>query len=124
MYVHELLSREAIVSSLKAIHDAGVQHNHLDEYNVVINERGRPFIIDFEHAEEHACGRKMDIVVNALRPAPSQFGCTELWNVIDDMGLWKPCELRLSVCMFFALFSTFYSITLVIIDGRSSDHNA
>ena len=51
---------------------------------------GIPLVIDFEDATEEECERKMDVVVNNIRPHPHKFGCRELFALADELGLWKP----------------------------------
>lgn len=44
------LSRAAFRSILNSLHDAGVVHDDIREPNLLINEDGVPFIIDFDRA--------------------------------------------------------------------------
>lgn len=70
------------------MHMAGVEHNDLDATNI-IRYMDHWWIIDFEHADYHACGVKMGIEVGAISPPTEQFGCDELWHVAMDLGLWR-----------------------------------
>ena len=56
----------------------------------VLNCNGIALVIDFEDATEEECERKMDVVVNSIRPHPARFGCQELFELTKELELWKP----------------------------------
>ena len=56
------------------VHDGGVQHGDFSPRNVVVDNRGHPFILDFSHANGgHKCAGTGD--------------CSELRNAMDQLGL-------------------------------------
>ncbi|KAH9940238.1 hypothetical protein B0H21DRAFT_755126 [Amylocystis lapponica] len=82
-------SKIALISALLTLHDAGVEHGDLRECNVVFSPKGRPYIIDFDHAKSHVC-ESMKIMVHGPAPTRRQFGCDELFDACKEMGLWTP----------------------------------
>ena len=79
-----------LVDAICHIHEAGIVHNDFAERNV-LDHNGVPIIIDFEDAIEEVCSCKMEIIENALSPHPADFDCKELFDVCQDLGVWKPC---------------------------------
>jgi tRNA A-37 threonylcarbamoyl transferase component Bud32 len=54
LYYHS--NRRKLGESLLAIHRHGVAHKDMAERNVVLNEKGDPFVIDFElSSDDHKC---------------------------------------------------------------------
>ncbi|TFY80402.1 hypothetical protein EWM64_g3613 [Hericium alpestre] len=80
--------RDAVVSAVEAIHDAGVRHRDISEDNI-LDHNGRPMIINFEAAQDHVCERKKPIVKGAIEPHPHEFNCDELQWVCRSSLFWK-----------------------------------
>ncbi|ETW75426.1 hypothetical protein HETIRDRAFT_331517 [Heterobasidion irregulare TC 32-1] len=78
-----------LVDAICHIHEAGIVHNDFAERNV-LDHNGVPIIIGFEDAIEEVCSCKMEIIENALSPHPADFDCKELFDVCQDLGVWKP----------------------------------
>ncbi|KAH9940245.1 hypothetical protein B0H21DRAFT_755161 [Amylocystis lapponica] len=82
-------SKIALISAFLRLHDAGVEHGELREWNVVFTPQGRPYIINFDHAKSHTC-ESMKIAVHRPAPTRQAFGCDELFDACEEMGLWAP----------------------------------
>lgn len=73
------------------IHQAGVEHDEFVEGDILVDERGRVSVIDFEEAFEMKCKRRRPIPgLGDLCPDEARFGCRELWTLGSMMGMWKP----------------------------------
>ena len=76
---------------LVALHRLGVCHGDFEPYNVVVDDKGRPRIVDFGESDEHTCevpDRKFLLFED--RPEPLELGCDELYETSMDMDLWTP----------------------------------
>ncbi|ETW75425.1 hypothetical protein HETIRDRAFT_331650 [Heterobasidion irregulare TC 32-1] len=71
------------------IHRAGIRHHGFAKYNVLDNSRV-PIVIGFEDATEEVCQYKMEIIVDAFTPHPPDFNCKELFDVCQELEIWKP----------------------------------
>lgn len=80
--------RLKLVSAIKRLHRAGVQHNDIDSENVILNN-GRWWVIDFGEATPHQCKRTMRIKEGIICPEPVGFGCGELWGITMALGVWR-----------------------------------
>lgn len=78
------------MDQLLDLHEHGVQHNNFAERNVVVNKDGKPFIIDFEHADPHDCEREMDVDEGVPAPNKFYFGCEEIYDYCFEYGIWRP----------------------------------
>ncbi|KAI0933452.1 hypothetical protein AcV5_005593 [Taiwanofungus camphoratus] len=87
-----------VIEALIHLHVAGVKHNDFVQRNVLIDDEGTPFIIDFELAEPHECGQRMTIEVHAQEPHPNDFGCQELHNACCLTEMWTPRVIRYLQC--------------------------
>ena len=85
------------------IHRAGIRHNGFAEYNV-LDHSGVPIVIGFEDATEEVCQCKMEIIVDAFTPHPPDFNCKELFDVCQELEIWKPCT-HLRLCLILALLA-------------------
>ncbi|KAA1473243.1 hypothetical protein DENSPDRAFT_265800 [Dentipellis sp. KUC8613] len=81
--------KTAVVHAAMLIHNAGIKHGNWCEENV-LNFKGLPMIIDFEHVNAHKCERAKDIVEGGLAPRIQDFKCNELYQLCIDLGYWKP----------------------------------
>lgn len=70
------------------IHDAGLEHRDFEPRNVLVKD-GHIFVVDFESATEHECGRTMDIVEGALPPNEFYFDCWELYRYAYENCIWR-----------------------------------
>jgi len=77
-----------ILNAMKKIHDAGVVHGGFGVSDILI-ANSQPFIVNFKHAAEMLCERKLDITEGAVAPKREQFGCTELYRLCVDLQIWK-----------------------------------
>lgn len=77
-----------MVDTVIRLHEAGVEHNDITEDNVIFY-KNRWFLIDFEDADEHKCGGRMVIKEGDIAPPETVFGCSELWNLAMDLGVWR-----------------------------------
>lgn len=75
-----------LIDAVGKIHCTGVQHNDLLERNIVIDDKSRLFIIDFDYAENREC----------------DFGCDELYAICRLAGIWMP-HLCCATCRFEAV---------------------
>ncbi|OBZ75028.1 hypothetical protein A0H81_05291 [Grifola frondosa] len=55
-----------------------------------MDENYRPYIIDFESAEQHDCQKSMDIVFNTEEPKWEEFNCDELYEACIEAQAWRP----------------------------------
>lgn len=81
-----------LVDTIIRLHKAGIEHNDLDEDNIIFH-KNRWFLIDFEEANKHKCGGRMAINEGAIAPPETAFGCSELWNLAMDLGVWRTGKL-------------------------------
>jgi serine/threonine protein kinase len=66
--------RRTIFEKLTLIHNAGVLHGDFSPRNVVVDDGGQPFLLDFSHSRNgHKCPGSMD--------------CWELKNAARQLGL-------------------------------------
>lgn len=73
------------------LHEAGVQHNDLTESNTIFY-KNRWAIVDFKEANKHKCRSDLEIEEGAVRPSEADFGCSEVWNLAMDLGVWRTGE--------------------------------
>ena len=75
------------------IHNHGIQHNDFSPRNVLVSgpeANARVSIIDFEHATDHACERRLGIKMYAYPPDRVDFNCDELFSIALDCDIWTP----------------------------------
>lgn len=85
-----------IARSMVALHDAGVEHGDF-QFRHVLQMPGALHelrIIDFDHATEHRCTRRMEIKPGTWQPPAGHFNCFELFHVARSLGLYIPSELQ------------------------------
>lgn len=86
------------MESIKAIHDAGIQHGDLidDTFRHILYDTTceKAFIIDFSTAERHKCPLIMRMRPYTTTPSRATFGCDELWDVATNVSYFGngPCE--------------------------------
>ena len=86
------------MESIKAIHDAGIQHGNLidDTFRHILYDTTceKAFIIDFSTAERHKCPLIMRMRPYTTTPSRATFGCDELWDVATNVSYFGngPCE--------------------------------
>jgi len=90
--------KASLIDAVDKIHCAGVQHNDLLERKIVIDDKNRPFIIDFDHAEDHDCELSMYIDFHSQEPDPGDFGCDELHAICRLAGMWTPRFIKFILC--------------------------
>ncbi|TRM65321.1 hypothetical protein BD626DRAFT_428435 [Schizophyllum amplum] len=77
--------RLKVMQALKAVHDAGYQHNNLmhdhTHHFLYDTERERACIIDFACADKHVCHLNMPMKEYTTPPAAHIFGCEELCDL-------------------------------------------
>ncbi|KAL1710915.1 hypothetical protein EV121DRAFT_191791 [Schizophyllum commune] len=87
-----------IMESIKAIHDAGIQHGDLidDTFRHILYDTTceKAFIIDFSTAERHKCPLIMRMRPYTTTPSRATFGCDELWDVATNVSYFGngPCS--------------------------------
>lgn len=86
--VHE---RVALLGLVNKIHSIGLMHGDLAERNV-LNNNGRPVIIDLEDMKPHSCMRRMIVRAGAIQPVDTDFNCDEIYRLANDMKIWSPRE--------------------------------
>ena len=69
-------------------------------------------IIDFDHADEHECERKMSLRLGDWEPTPGAFGCDELFDIAWLIGAWTPCMHFLLIMFVFTLMIQHSEVTL------------
>ncbi|KAH9941917.1 hypothetical protein B0H21DRAFT_543011 [Amylocystis lapponica] len=79
-----------VMECLKHVHSQGVQHNDLDERNIVVHKKGLPLLIDFDHAMDHQCPSKLKIKFHEVEPPLGHFGCKEVHIAGKMMAIWIP----------------------------------
>ncbi|PSR82306.1 hypothetical protein PHLCEN_2v6097 [Hermanssonia centrifuga] len=88
------LNRGKIIEAFVRIHNAGVQHNDIETYHVILDqsdsENLKVRIIDFDNAEKHTCTRKMEIRPYGFAPWRGDFMCWELYDLALDTDFWTP----------------------------------
>lgn len=101
------INRLDIWDALNLVHVVGgLDHNDFHVGNVVFRNTPRnygPFIIDFEKATPHQCGRLLEVREGELAPMIQTFGCEELFYAAEDLGIWRPRESTFSLqnhCMY------------------------
>ncbi|TRM67176.1 hypothetical protein BD626DRAFT_426999 [Schizophyllum amplum] len=84
--------RTKVMQALKAVHDAGLQHNNLIPdtslhflYDLVEEKAS---IVDFSNAEKHKCMLRMEMKAYTTPPLPHIFGCDELWDLATTIGFF------------------------------------
>lgn len=83
--------RLKVMDAFDQIHQVGVQHDDIAERNVLVNEEGRVFIIDFEHSFPSKCKRRVPIPgLGDLGIERSKLLCNELWDLGWSLRMWKP----------------------------------
>ncbi|KAJ7122040.1 hypothetical protein C8R43DRAFT_1032938 [Mycena crocata] len=75
--------------SVEIMHSRGMKHGDLFERNILVCD-GHPVIIDLESVEPHRCGIRMKTVPGATMPTEEEYGCTEMYDLADRIGVWKP----------------------------------
>lgn len=73
------------------IHLLGFTHGDLAERNVLIHD-GRPVIIDLEEMKPHICERSMRILPGAIAPTEVEFGCREMYQLVEQMEIWATSQ--------------------------------
>ena len=86
------MSRIKILEALMRIHSAGVQHNDIKPDNILLSDDDEVRIIDFDLAMEHNCKRKLPIELYEYKPLKYEFGCYEIFEVAEAMGIWTPSK--------------------------------
>ncbi|TFY79907.1 hypothetical protein EWM64_g4100 [Hericium alpestre] len=85
--------KTAIIHAAIAIHDADVRHGDLEERNV-LDYKGLPMIIDFEHADEYECERAFHVDEGQPAPMPDDFACDEIYELCQDLRVWTPAYIQ------------------------------
>ncbi len=89
-------NRGKIIEAFVRLHNAGVQHNDIDTYHIILDEADsenlKVRIIDFDHAEKHTCKREMEIRPYEFAPWRGDFRCWELYDLALDTDFWTPSE--------------------------------
>jgi len=68
--------------------EAHLEHGDLHPGNILHISNDKVMFIDFEQAEPHDCGRKMEVVPDDLVPYEHAFGCRELWTTAAELEIW------------------------------------
>lgn len=80
------------------IHQRGIQHCDFESYNMVVDNADNPtriIVVDFDQAELHECGRKLDIILYHFAPDRVKFNCRELYDVTIQLDVWTDSVLFL-----------------------------
>ncbi|PSR76125.1 hypothetical protein PHLCEN_2v8675 [Hermanssonia centrifuga] len=91
---YDMATRGKIIEAFVRLHNAGVQHNDIDTYHIILDEADsenlQVRIIDFDHAEKHTCKREMEIRPYEFAPWRGDFRCWELYDLALDTDFWTP----------------------------------
>ncbi|TFY63642.1 hypothetical protein EVG20_g6228 [Dentipellis fragilis] len=96
--------RSQILDHMYAIHKAGIVHGDFREPNVLVKSTEditSVRIIDFGLARVKKCRKRMNVQLGEYKPHTGDFGCNELWTVIDVLDLWTPYHLRCAGLTFY-----------------------
>ncbi|KAJ6625357.1 hypothetical protein B0H10DRAFT_2003130 [Mycena sp. CBHHK59/15] len=77
-----------LLKTVDLLHRRGINHGDLSERNI-LNDNGRPVLVDLEDVSPHTCDLHLRVVQGALAPQIEEFGCAELHDLILNMGFWK-----------------------------------
>ncbi|TFY80851.1 hypothetical protein EWM64_g3168, partial [Hericium alpestre] len=87
--------KKLLVHAAIDLHNADIVHGNLTEDNV-LNNNGRPVIIDFKDATEAEC--KAGVVkFGAVEPDEFDFPCEELLDFFGFLKIWKPRMLSAGI---------------------------
>ncbi|TFY83793.1 hypothetical protein EWM64_g212 [Hericium alpestre] len=78
-----------LVEAVIDLHNADVVHGNLLEDINILNNGGRPVIIDFKDATEEKCQAGV-VQIGALQPDEFDFPCEELLDFLTVLKIWKP----------------------------------
>ncbi|KAH9940236.1 hypothetical protein B0H21DRAFT_893702 [Amylocystis lapponica] len=85
--------RERVMRSLERIHhykvDYGFFHGDFDTDAVVVDETGRPFIVDFDEASEHDGCDEKSIAFHTMPLPTEDIECQELYDAAVLMQAWR-----------------------------------
>ena len=90
MFTVHLNCRLDLIDALMLIHRAGIRHNDIRGPNVCFLADSGPYIIDFEHAQRHTCRRALNVQEGAIAPDQYDFQCDEIWELANDLEIWRP----------------------------------
>jgi len=86
--------RVSLIDAVIQLHSAGVQHNELIGGSILVDDNGRPIIVDFDLATIHECEQEMDVIFDDVEPDKDDFGCDEVHNICNLVRAWKPGHIR------------------------------
>ncbi|VDC00842.1 unnamed protein product [Peniophora sp. CBMAI 1063] len=86
--------RIRLLTLVHEIHARGLMHRQLSPYHV-LHRDGTPYLVDFARAMDHQCPRNADRPTDAeygklVQPAREQFGCNEIYNLMEKTQAWLP----------------------------------
>ena len=82
-----------MIDALVRIHRLGVNHGEFKPQHVVVDSKGHPRIIDFDHAGLHQCGAaKHTFVLYETEPLQTEVNCDEVYETAVEMDIWTPSE--------------------------------
>lgn len=81
------------MDALVRIHRLGVIHGEFNPRHVVVDSKGHPRIVDFDHAELHECrAAHRTYKLYELEPPQSEVNCVEIYEAATEMDIWTPGE--------------------------------
>ncbi|GJE91879.1 hypothetical protein PsYK624_080300 [Phanerochaete sordida] len=83
-------TRGEIAVAMLKIHFSGIMHCAFRDEHVLVSADGEVRIVDFAHACEHDCDADPVINVWAWETSRRNYGCDEMYNVYQQLGLWTP----------------------------------
>ena len=88
----DAVRRINIIEAVGSIHDAGVQHNDIKPDNILVSDADKIRIVDFDMATPHQCKGDLPVNLYAYEPFEDEFGCYELFEIVQEFGLWTPSK--------------------------------
>lgn len=74
------------------MHAHGLTHGDVRERNILVHN-GQPRLVDLESAAAHTCDLRMKVIPGAIEPTVEEFGCAELYDLVQQMCIWRPGSL-------------------------------
>ncbi|KAH9940251.1 hypothetical protein B0H21DRAFT_710946 [Amylocystis lapponica] len=85
--------RERVMKNLEHIRNYkvnyGFMHGDFDANAIVVDDTGRPFIIDFDQASEHNGCEEENIIFHCMPPPSGAIQCQELFSAAVLMQAWR-----------------------------------
>ncbi|KDQ52253.1 hypothetical protein JAAARDRAFT_162994 [Jaapia argillacea MUCL 33604] len=100
LYDVDIATKLKLVEKLDKIHTAGVIHQDLAARHIVMKDN-EPYWIDFGEAARHSCRKRMEVTPGDFSPDLHEFGCTEIYEFVERLDLWKSIYVHYQNNVFF-----------------------